>query len=252
MPSGVFRWEDLSVIQTGLGQRRELFDLPTITIERFECHATTLNPGEAPHPPHRHPQEEFLIVKEGELEVFLNGKTEKVGAGSLIFFGSNDEHGVKNTGTVPAAYFVFNIFTAATRRVVGSASETVGAGMLASAVFDWRALVPHPTDVGFRRELVEKPTMTCTTFEGHITTLNAGLTSHTAHRHPDEEIVVMKEGVLDVTINGKTDRVGPDAVCFFASNDYHGVKTVGDSPATYFAIRFATEATPPVMEVGHK
>ena len=185
-----------------------------------------------------------MILKEGTLEVFLNGKTQIVGPGSLLFFGSNDLHNVRNVGDAPATYLVFNLVTAATHSVTKSASEVVTPGMLGSAVFDWNMLPPVPMEVGLRRALVEKPTLTCATFEGHITTLNAGLTSHSAHHHPDEEIVVMKEGVLDVTINGKTERVGPGSVCFFSSNEDHGVKTVGSTPATYFAIRFTTAATP--------
>ncbi|MBK9989334.1 MAG: cupin domain-containing protein [Verrucomicrobia bacterium] len=242
--SGVYKLEDLKVKPTDVGERRNVFDQPTVTLEKFSCHVTTLNSGKTPHPPHRHAQEEFIILKEGALEVFLNGKTQKVGPGSLLFFGSNDLHSVLNVGDAPATYLVFNLVTAATHTVTKSAAEVVTPDMLGSAVFDWNELKPVPMEVGFRRALVEKPTLTCTTFEGHITTLNPGLTSHTAHRHPDEEIVVMKEGVLDVTINGKTERVGPGAVCFFSSNDYHGVKTVGTTPATYFAIRFATAATP--------
>src|SRR5690242_7001372 len=54
---------------TKTGERREVFDAPTATLERFASHITSLNPGEAPHPAHRHPEEELMIVKEGTLEV---------------------------------------------------------------------------------------------------------------------------------------------------------------------------------------
>ena len=64
-----------------------------------------------PHAAHRHPDEEIILVKEGELDVTINGHTQHAGAGSIFFYGSNDEHGMKNTGTIPATYHVIRIVT---------------------------------------------------------------------------------------------------------------------------------------------
>ena len=44
----------------------------TATLDELECHITTLNPGETPHPPHKHPDEELVIVKEGTVESLVN------------------------------------------------------------------------------------------------------------------------------------------------------------------------------------
>ena len=46
---------------------------PTATLDELEYHVTTLNPGQSPHPPHQHPNEELIIVKEGAVEAYLNG-----------------------------------------------------------------------------------------------------------------------------------------------------------------------------------
>ena len=40
-----------------------------------------LEPGASPHPPHRHPEEEFLIVSEGTGEIECDGKVTQVGPG---------------------------------------------------------------------------------------------------------------------------------------------------------------------------
>jgi quercetin dioxygenase-like cupin family protein len=77
-----------------------------------------------------------------------------------------------------------------------------------------------------------------------VTTLHPGLAAHAARRHPDEEIIMIKEGALDVTINGATTRAGTGSVIFFASNDEHGLKNADDSPATYYVIRVFSAATP--------
>ncbi len=106
MRSSVFRWSELKVEQTKVGERRPVFDAPTANLTRFECHITTLNPGEMPHAAHRHPHEELMIVKEGALEAEQNGVTHRVEAGGIIFEGSNDLHGLRNVGNQPATYFV--------------------------------------------------------------------------------------------------------------------------------------------------
>jgi uncharacterized cupin superfamily protein len=109
MHSSVFNWDDLKVVETKIGERRTVFDNPTPGLAEFECHITTLNPGEAPHPPHRHPAEELMVIKEGTLEALQNDKTNIVTAGGIIFEASNELHGLRNVGTNRATYYVFSI-----------------------------------------------------------------------------------------------------------------------------------------------
>jgi quercetin dioxygenase-like cupin family protein len=54
-------------------------------------------------PPHVHSREdEILAVLEGELEVFLGGKTFKATADAVAFFPRHTIHGFGNVGTKPA------------------------------------------------------------------------------------------------------------------------------------------------------
>ena len=110
MRSTVFNWSDLKVSSTKVGERRSVFDAPTVTLERFESHITTINPGEAPHAPHRHPEEEMMILKEGTVEMVQNGQTNRVEAGGMIFCASGELHGMRNIGKVPATYYVIKWF----------------------------------------------------------------------------------------------------------------------------------------------
>jgi quercetin dioxygenase-like cupin family protein len=114
--SAVYDWSRIEAHPTSFGSHRSFFDGPTATLENFECHVTTLNPGESPHPAHRHPNEEFVVIREGTLEVTLNGKSQVAGPGSVLFFASNDLHGLRNVGTTSATYHVFSFVTAATPR----------------------------------------------------------------------------------------------------------------------------------------
>jgi len=105
--SSGFDWNDVKAEATKVGAVRRFFRLPTSTVGELECHVTTLNPGESPHPPHRHPEEEIIIVRDGNVESFLEGQTRRLGPGSVIFQASNELHGIRNVGEGPATYHVF-------------------------------------------------------------------------------------------------------------------------------------------------
>jgi quercetin dioxygenase-like cupin family protein len=106
MGSSAWDWTRLEARPTKVGEVRQVFRAPTATLDELECHITTLKPGESPHAPHRHPDEEIVIVKEGTVESLLGDRTERVGPGSIIFQASNQLHGIRNVGTTPATYHV--------------------------------------------------------------------------------------------------------------------------------------------------
>src|SRR5215467_15982528 len=98
MGSSVFDWNAIEAQPTKVGSTRKFFQAPTATLDELECHVTTLNPGEAPHPPHKHPDEELIIVKEGLVESNLNGEIRRLGPGSVIFQASNQMHRLRKGG----------------------------------------------------------------------------------------------------------------------------------------------------------
>jgi mannose-6-phosphate isomerase-like protein (cupin superfamily) len=106
MGSSVFDWNAIEVKPTKTGAVRNFFQAPTATLDELECHVTTLNPGESPHPPHKHADEELIIVKEGTVEALVNGQMKRVGPGSVIFQASNQMHSIRNVGQGPATYHV--------------------------------------------------------------------------------------------------------------------------------------------------
>ena len=241
--STIFRFEDLAVKPSGVGERRDVADQPTATLARFECHISTLNPSRASHPPHTHPQEELIILRDGTLDVNVNGQIQRVGPGSLFFFASNNPHAVQNNGEKPATYFVFNFATAATK-TPPAIGAPVAPGQIGSTVMEWTKLPVQTTKTGERRAVLDSATATLANFECHATTLNPGETAHAPHRHADEEVIFVRDGQVEVRLNGKTQSVGSGAILFFASNDEHGLKNTGTTAATYYVMRLKTEATP--------
>jgi quercetin dioxygenase-like cupin family protein len=110
LPSGGYSFERLPVKTSPSGvQTREAFKGKLATGESIETHATTLPPGAMPHPPHHHAHSEMFLMREGTLELTVNGKTYRLEPGGIGCVHSNEEHGVKNVGTTPANYFVVEI-----------------------------------------------------------------------------------------------------------------------------------------------
>ena len=102
LPSKTYRFEDLVL----KGNARAVFDGVTHSGFHVDLHETVLAPGMAPHAPHRHEHEEMIMIREGTLEITIEGKVTNAGPGSVVYAASNDMHGWKNIGTTPAHYFV--------------------------------------------------------------------------------------------------------------------------------------------------
>ncbi len=81
MGSKVFDWNSIAEKPTPYGTVRSFCSAPTATLENLELHVTTLNPGMSPHAPHKHPNEELIIIRQGKVETLSNGEWIRVGAG---------------------------------------------------------------------------------------------------------------------------------------------------------------------------
>jgi len=75
----------------------------------------------------------------------------------------------------------------------------------------------------------------------HETELGPGMAPHSAHHHEHEEIVIIREGLLEVTISGQVTRLGPGSVAFLASGDEHGWRNVGTTRAHYYVLALGRE-----------
>ena len=106
MGSNAWDFASLKATPNKTGEVRKVFQAPTATLDELECHVTTLNPGETPHAPHKHPDEELIIIKEGTVEAMVNGQMKRVGPGSVIFQAANQMHAIRNVGQTAAVYHV--------------------------------------------------------------------------------------------------------------------------------------------------
>lgn len=111
LPSQVVEWTTMTPTDTRTGQRRNVFDAPTETLDKLHLHITTLKPGENTGALHRHPQEEMVIIREGTLEINIDGRRTTAGPGSVVYFGVNENENMTNVGATPATYYVVQWFT---------------------------------------------------------------------------------------------------------------------------------------------
>jgi quercetin dioxygenase-like cupin family protein len=75
----------------------------------------------------------------------------------------------------------------------------------------------------------------------HITELAPGLAPHPPHHHAHEEMIMIHEGTLEVTIAGRSTKLGPGSVAYVASNEEHGWRNVSATRARYFVLALGRE-----------
>jgi quercetin dioxygenase-like cupin family protein len=89
------------------GDLRIYYDGPTAQVKSMTAGSLRLKPGMSPHPPHEHPEEEFMVVTEGTGEISVEGKVTKVAAGSMMFCGAGKLHGIVNMGKTPLMFYFY-------------------------------------------------------------------------------------------------------------------------------------------------
>ena len=122
--------------------------------------------------------------------------------------------------------------------VMAGAQDAGSPPVMGSTVFDWTQLPVKKSPKGESRRVCRAPTATLDELECHVTTLNVGEMAHPAHQHPDEELIIVKEGTVESLVNGELKTVGPGSVIFQAANQLHSIRNAGDTPATYHVIKW--------------
>ena len=96
-----------------------------------------------------------------------------------------------------------------------------------------------------QRSLVDTLTKTLAKLEMHETTLSPGASPHPAHRHSHEELMLVKTGTIEVLQGTVVRTATAGSVVFMASNEWHGLRNVGQGPASYLVVRIDPHDLPP-------
>ena len=113
---------------------------------------------------------------------------------------------------------------------------------LPSKVYVFEALTAKQNGQNVSRAVLNGATHRDYPVEMHITELGPGQAPHPPHRHVHEEMLMLQTGQLEVTMNGETTRLTPGSVVWVGSNDLHGWKNPGTTPAQYFVIALGGDA----------
>lgn len=228
--SDVYSWKNLPVTKQETSESRQIVNGAGPVNDNIEIHATSLEPGKAPHGSHKHPEEELVIVKEGTLKVTINGKSQLLGPGSIAYVMPNDEHGMINEGTTKTTYYLLKYRAKKDSMKMERDGE--------SFMINWNDIAFKPHDKGGRRDFFEKPTPIFRRFEMHVTTLNPGIKSHDPHTHKAEEIVLLTEGEGEMQLGEEFKKAEAGDLIFLGSNVKHAIRNSGTKPLTYFAFQW--------------
>jgi quercetin dioxygenase-like cupin family protein len=91
------------------------------------------------------------------------------------------------------------------------------------------------------RRMFTAKTHTGFKMESHMTELAPGEVNHPPHQHLREEMTLVREGTVELTIAGKAYRLGPGDVGVIGSNEVHNCKNVGTGPAHYFIVNIGRD-----------
>lgn len=108
--SRVIKFDELKAMpQANGGLMRRVMSGTLPTGEFVEIHESMLPAGKMPHPPHKHPNTEWLFIQQGKLEYLDDGKPIPVGPGDIVFSASEIMHGLRNVGDTDASYIVVSV-----------------------------------------------------------------------------------------------------------------------------------------------
>ena len=127
-------------------------------------------------------------------------------------------------------FFLFIIIALAS---VGQKNDS-----LSSNVYYWNKLDSKRRYKNKKTSVGRKNICACF-FEIHTSTLEPGKASHPPHVHDDqEELMIVKEGQVKITIAGKSKILGPGSIAFAMPGDEHGIENAGNTQATYYILKY--------------
>jgi mannose-6-phosphate isomerase-like protein (cupin superfamily) len=120
--------------------------------------------------------------------------------------------------------------------VMASSLASAADPTLPSGVFPFQGL-PVKQGKGVQTRSILKGTLaTGEQVEVHETLLEPGAGPHPPHRHKHSEMWLIREGTVEIAISGKANEIGPGSAAFVASNEEHGIRNPGTTPASYFVV----------------
>src|SRR5918995_1703769 len=94
LPDGTMNEAGAKLTREPFGDLRIYYTGRTEQLKSMTAGSLRLKPGMSPHPPHQHPEEEFMVITEGTGEISLEGRILKVAPGSMMYCAAGRLHGI--------------------------------------------------------------------------------------------------------------------------------------------------------------
>src|SRR5262245_19866722 len=107
LPNATLDEKKAKLTREPFGDLRIYFEGATAQVKSMTAGSLRLKAGMTPHPPHEHPEEEFMVITEGTGEISLDGKLTIAGPGSIMYCSAGRFHGITNTGKTPLLFYFF-------------------------------------------------------------------------------------------------------------------------------------------------
>jgi (S)-ureidoglycine aminohydrolase len=92
-----------------------------------------------------------------------------------------------------------------------------------------------------RIQVMDGSTSVMANIEVHLTTLEPGKAAHPPHTHTNqEELIIVREGLLKVTIKGKSKLLSAGGLALSLPGDEHGAVNAGKTKAAYYIVKYTT------------
>jgi quercetin dioxygenase-like cupin family protein len=72
--------------------------------------------------------------------------------------------------------------------------------------------------------------------EAHETALGPGVETHAPHSHEHEEIIIVVEGTVEVSVDGRKETAESGSVIYYEPNRPHSLRNAGTTPCRYYVI----------------
>lgn len=206
----------------------------TADLRSLSCHVSVLNQHHCPHPPHRHDEEEILLLLAGEVDLILpdleapsGDQRKRLHPGEFVYYPARFAHTLQTVGEEPANYLMFKWHNH------GSATGTdapLAFGHL--KLFD--PAEKSELEVGFcPRPVFEGPTACLRKLHCHASTLTPAA-GYDPHFDTYSVAIVVLEGEVETL----GERTGPHSVIFYPMGEPHGMRNPGETIAKYVVFEF--------------
>ena len=209
-----------------------LFNGSTGNHDTINCHVSSLKSGCIPHRPHRHDQEELLVMLDGEVDLVLpdrkaSGEDSRVRlrAGEFVYYPANFAHTLQTVSNNPANYVMFKWFTKHVQR---------GTPLLYGQFDAVDNALSNENNKRFRVSLVfEGPTVCLAKLHAHTSNLAPGA-GYAAHVDAHDVAIIVFAGEIEI----HRRKYGQNSLIYIPAGELHDMHNSGDEVARYLVFEF--------------